>query len=345
VIQKHINIKELLKELSRTSKENSHFTRVSCYIDGFYLGQSAAPIQEFYRIMELNYIKDTSRDAVISFLDGRGQIMKEAFEKNDMIFRRGQDKAWFCVLPVGKHACINLSNHSQEPAYLAHESAVILRRLLPSLRVLDSRFMEIEMMQGIALQKVRANRGHGQWNEEIGSIFLDINDYSKHSENYGKDFNIFVSATYIPALVKIVSHLAAFESLIGDEVYLVVLKDVFSSELSTTDATFQAVSLIDDFVYAAGAELCRKSGYQMITLSIGVNVGVAAIISDSFRVRTTGRVINEAKRMLDEAGKAGILVHSQCTLPLQVQQKYSLSEIVSILNKKNFILARRLLRI
>lgn len=270
--------------------------------------------------------------------------MRQALVENQVVIGRGTtDQAWFLVVPIGKHACINLSDVGANSAFRAFESKEIVERLLPSIRALDRRLIELGVMQNLALQRLRSKRGDGRSDEEIGCIFLDVNDYSIFTEFAGNAFPAFIGDTYLPAMSRAVAQWGAPEHVVGDEVYFVIVQDFLPQGMSVTTALVEAIEGIDDFVFGEGANLCRAAGYEPVTVSIGANVGVATIICDALQVRTTGQVVNEAKRLLDEAGRNGICVHAGVNLDLS-QTSFQSSPPISYLRKKNLISGRRLRR-
>jgi hypothetical protein len=123
------DIRSTLDTLARLVSEETHFSRVSAYLDAFCLGREDSPGQSFIRVMEKGYRKDTSLDSVIRFDDGRGSAMKAAMETGRASLQRGgRDGAWFTVLPLSRMACINFSDDRETDAEPAHESLEVLTR-------------------------------------------------------------------------------------------------------------------------------------------------------------------------------------------------------------------------
>jgi class 3 adenylate cyclase len=344
LIEGNTPIRDLVTQVGRIVAGETEFPRVSAYIDAFCVGAHDHPHQVFLRVLDQGYKKDTQKDSVITFGEGRGMFMAQALETQSCVMRQGkQDKAWFISMAIGKHACLNLSHDSPSSSEQAFARLETLERLRPALQTLDRRLVAAGLEQSSTLQRLRSVRGDGSWEIEAGSIFVDINNYSKFSETFGLRFTGFVSNTYFPALVKAVSALALPEHVVGDEAHLLIVPDILPVEMDVAKGVVKSLSEIDRFVREAGAHLCENNGFDQLTLSIGVNVGRVTLVCDGIRVRTAGQVINEAKRLQDEAGKAGILVHGAVRLPIS-DSAYREGETFPILVKKNLITATRLLR-
>jgi len=343
-ISSQLSVNQVLAELAMISSREANFKRVSAYLDAFCLGRCDVPRKRFVRVSEHGYEKDTSKDTIIELGPESGAVMKQAMDSEQMLLRLGADGAWFLVVPLGPHACINLSNDKPGSEFDAYESEEAIRRLLPSLRAIDRRLIEQGMSQSGSFQKLRSKRGDGKWEEVIGSVFADINDYSKFSEHYGAPFTAFVSDAYLPSLIKYLSDYATPEHLKGDEVYFVILGDLLSPGTDINKGTLSAVSLIDAFAREDGASLCESAGFPILTVSIGASCGMATLVCDPVQVRTAGAEVNNAKRLQEAAGREGILLRSQCFVPFD-GFAFSFGEEINILQKKNLIQAIRLIRI
>jgi hypothetical protein len=340
IIESNASIDEILTQLASISSIETHFSRVSAYIDGFCLGMSEHPRQVFVRLMERGYSKETAIDRTIHFLDGRGSYMATATETEEITLRTGTfDKAFFLVVPIGRHACINLSDAVPASSFQAWESEEVIRRLHPALRTLNGRVLAQGFKQGLALEKLRLIRGDGRFDVTLGAVFSDVNNYSVLCEQYGAAFGEFVNAVYFPALTKAVSETAVPEIFRGDEIYLVSLSELRSKKLSNSEAVLKTLLDLHNFMRNEGAELCRSSGYDPITLSTGAAVGNAVVICDPIQVRTAGPTINEAKRLQEAAGAAAALVRTEGLDATSLD--YLLGEDEPVLVKKNFIRAKR----
>ena len=106
---------------------------------------------------------------------------------------------------------------------------------------------------------------------------------------------------------------------------------------SVEQATLNAVKIIRRFIENEGRNLCIASGYSPINVTMGVNVGVALVICDSIKVRTSGTVVNEAKRLQEAAP------HGKSLAKSSVFSKSVSSEVFGpefpILIKSNLIMA------
>ena len=160
VIESNIAIKSVLQEVAVITMRESKYGRVSSYVDGFCIGATESPGRSFFRVSEEGYKKDTTKDSVISFSEGRGAIMSEALSLARPILRTGlTDGAWFLVVPIGKHACINLSDDKPKSDFLAYESLEILQRIFLSLLSLERRLIDLGFQQGAAFAKVEIKEG------------------------------------------------------------------------------------------------------------------------------------------------------------------------------------------
>jgi hypothetical protein len=251
-IESNETVEKVLEQIASIAHSGTHFRRVSAYIDSFCLGHATEPSKTFYRVMERGYQKDTRKDQTIHFHELRGKTMAKAVESGNITLSRGaEDKAWYIIVPVGKHACINLSDTSAVSTFVACESLEIMSRLHPALQPLDRRLIEIGTKQSLALQKLRSLRGDGSWNELIGSIFIDVNNYSKLTDQYGNTFSTFVSEVYIPSLAKTVAQFACLEQTAGDGGYFVVISDLLPSGESIHSGAVRTVELLDLFMFGA----------------------------------------------------------------------------------------------
>jgi hypothetical protein len=335
-------VREILTQLASIVSGDTHFSRVSAYIDGFCLGFAEHPGVVYYRVMESGYQKNTVKDERIDFQEGRGTYMFEAIQKGEMVLRKSQrDDAWFIVVPLGKHACLNLSDSRPVSPYSAYESEELLKRLLPSLRTLNDKLIEHGMRQGFALEKLRSAKGDGKFDVEIGALFADINSYSTYTERYGTSFSDFVTAIYLPAMIKNLSKWVVPEFVRGDEIYFLSIKDLLKENDSTADAILNAAHELEKFTYNEGANLCKQNGFEPLTLSVGIAHGPAVLICDSIKVRTSGQTVNEAKRLQESAGKGETLVHVSLKA-LTENKGFKFGEEFPVLVKKNFIMAVKL---
>ena len=228
-LENRANVKEILVQIASIVFEQAHFTRVSAYVDGFCLGQIDQPHVSFVRVMESGYEDGAERSNEILFSEGQGVHMASALTRGALYLNKGKDLSWFINVPIGRHACLNLSDERPMPMRLALESLEILKLLTPALNSLNGRLIEFGTRQTFALERLRSTHGDGKWDTEIGSIFADINDYTSLSDRYGQSFSGFVGAIYFPALIKAVRDWAVAEFTRGDEIHLVIVKPLLQS--------------------------------------------------------------------------------------------------------------------
>lgn len=342
VIHAKSPLREIIAQLASITSSQTHFSRVSAYIDGFCVGYADQPRKVFYRVMESGYNKDTTKDSRIEFETGGGTIMAEATQGDSLSLKRGQkDNAWFIVVPLGKHACLNLSDDEPSSPYSAYESEEILRRLHPALKTLDGRLIDHGLRHGFALEKLRSILGDGKWERTVGATFADINNYSMYTERYGQSFGDFVTAVFFPALIKAIGKWAAPEFIRGDEIYLVSVKELVPENIRVEESTFRTIQSIQEFLDNEGAQLCKANGFEPITMSIGASVGPVTLICDAIKVRTAGHIVNEAKRLQEAAGSGTILVKSGI-FEIFPDSNCADQNAIPILVKKTFTMAKKI---
>lgn len=344
VIEAKSPIREILAQLATIVVGETRFSRVSAYVDGFCIGLCDRPFRTFARVMENGYRKNTAKDLTIEIGNDRGMHMISAMEQNSLLLRQGvNDKAWFIVVPIGRMACLNLSNDSPSSPYTAYESEEILRRLMPALSTLAGRLEDSAYRNSHALEKLRSIKGDGKWEDEIGVMFVDINEYSSMTDRFGHSFADFVSATYFPSLIKVLGKFAVPEFVRGDEIYFVSIRELIADGYQPSSATISAISMTQSFILNEGRALCLENGFPPIQMSVGANVGTATIICDPIKVRTTGQTVNEAKRLQEAAGTGKCLIKSE-TYDKHFLESVNLhiGEEIPILVKKNLIMARTL---
>ena len=130
----------------------------------------------------------------------------------------------------------------------------------------------------------------------------------------------------------------------GDEIYLIITNDLIPAEMNIESAALEVLASIDEFFQVQGSNLCVSFGFPPLTSSIGINIGIGWIISDSISVRTSGNIVNHAKRLQEEAGKDGILARSLIGLDLK-GSNYAFGDEILIQKKKQIIPAQKLLRL
>lgn len=338
-------LEELMSKVALLTGKASQFSRVSAYVDGFVLGATERQGEFFVRVFENGYNKETSLDSAVQFATGRGHLMQKAISSRDVLLGQGkQDQAWYAIVPIGSLACINISDDSKTKVSDVTQRAEILRRVMPALARLEERLSDYAVKQCLGLEKLRARFGKTNFERKVGCIFFDVDRYSVYTEQYGEIFSSFVSEIYLPALVKKVTPWAVPEYMRGDEIYFVSVEDLLPAgvliELATANALREAAS----FSLNEGRDLSVKNGFPPLTMKAGVAVGQASVICDSVKVRTSGQIINEAKRLMDTASEGQILFrvdpgNRNLTIDIEMSDEFV------ILQKKNLIYAREIIGI
>lgn len=322
------------------------FSRLSVYLDSYCLGTDSRPGQNFVRILESGYRKSTAEDSSISVREGRGLKMYEAITERKPLLRRSiSDKASFINVPIGPHVCLNLSDDGYKPDYVAEQSFAVVEELHAVLGGLADRFVEYGARTNVALERLRSEKGDGIWPVDMAAIFVDVCDFSHLTEQFGQPFAEFVSGTYLPALCRYVCDWAVREYSRGDEVYLVCLSGVTPGSSEVLTSCISCLGLLEEFADRVGSTLCHGSGFPTLQLSIGANIGKASLICDSFQVRTTGDMVNEASRLKDAAGKGEILVHKNLADLFPEEHRARLGKRVPILVKRTLVEAHTYLPI
>jgi hypothetical protein len=334
--------REVLSQLALAVHGETGFRRMSAYLDAFCLGMADEPGRELVRVAEAGYRGDTGPYGRIRFEEGRGPHMRAALERGHPALARGdRSEAWFTVVPVGHLACINLSDEAPAPEEEAWESLEAVERLLPALQVFGGALADVGAKRGKALDRLRAVHGDGRTEVQAGAVFADINDYSVLTERYGEPFSEFVASVYLPALVKAASPWAVPELLRGDEVYLVSLAELLPEGTAPREAALRTAQAVQAFARQEGAALSADHGFPALSLSVGANAGTVWLICDPITVRTSGRAINDAKRLQEAAPSGGTLAQADL-VPAGELERWEAGPAAPILVKKNLILAREL---
>ena len=141
-----------LREIGPALQAHSPFSRVSIYADAYALGLNDRPFERLVRIYERGYSKNTIPDREIEFVGHRGVHMKSALVAQKPVLKRGQmTNAWFCNIPVGKHAILNLSDANEGSSILAHEAYDLVERIFPALHIFSSRTCRIWCAHGLSI--------------------------------------------------------------------------------------------------------------------------------------------------------------------------------------------------
>jgi hypothetical protein len=307
------SLKEKLITVTKLLANQTHFMRLSFYVDAYAFGIHDRPKERWIRLSEKGYRKNTENDQFIDFKEGRGSYMSAALCSGKPQLHQGvSDGAWFSNIPIGGHAILNLSDDVALPAFLAMESFEVIERILPALNSIDNQLAEYGTRLSYALEGLRLVRGDGSWEESIGAIFLDINYYDDCVAKYGEPYAYFVSTVYLPAICNRVRRWAVREgNAAGDSVYLVIISSLMQESCSVYEGAYRALEEILRFIEGEGADMCRAQGYDPIQVQIGVNAGLANITADSFQVRTSGSVVNVAARLQKASSPGYVLAHTE----------------------------------
>lgn len=300
-----------LGEIASLISEATHFERASAYLDATVLGLRDKKFDTFVRVMERGYRnKETSRDRYVEFSEDRGGVMRKALEGRVPVLERGtRDGAWFMNLPVGDGACINLSDARPRADYLAYESFATLQRLLPSVRPLEDMLVPPSVKPEPGLEKLRDNYGLGTHQVEVGSIFVDVDDYDSNRIRFKDPYGLFIESIYFPALVRTVRQHAAREWTNRDELHLVCVSELLGGR-SIATAVHTVISEVFAFVNGEGAELCKTHGYDPVSLHVGASWGKGRLVSATDFVRIDGEPVTRASTLQKAAHRGGALVEA-----------------------------------
>lgn len=344
LLSSNIPATDLFREATLAVFSETTFKRFSIYIDSYCIGKSDRPLQRFERVEEYGYKKDTRMDREIAFSDGNGKVMQEAIAQGRIIFRQGFQDHWYCVIPIGRLGCINLSNDVVADPVAAHESFEIVSRLQSVLGSLADKLLAHTMRKSSFLNKIKTLRGYGEWPVQLGAIFLDLSDFSTCVNRYkmlhrGKDvFGPFVTGTYLPALIKAAGDFVQFEKSEGDLLYLVVLPDFLPANENVSIATTKVITSICSFVSNEGARLCNEAGFEPIDLCVGAYVGHGTIICDEYEVRTVGDTVNFAARLQSCAPRESVMVPEFLAKSFE-KENFTISSPREILENKDVLRA------
>lgn len=344
-IKRRTSLFSTLNEIGHLIGQETHFRRRSVYLDAYCLGRSTAPNEIGVRVMEFGYQKDTVDDQEIRFTENRGLLMRKAMDSGSLLQSKGQIEDAFVIIPIGKLACINLSDEIESNPNYIYESMAVIKRLLAPLAALEQRILEVAKAEDSLLAKIKAIKGFGTFPLKMGAIFVDVVDFSKQVSHYkllsqGDDpFGAFVVGKYLPALTRAVSDSAHLADTEGDKAFYLVLKEFLPDNESCLAATAKTVRKIMTFMNEEGASICAGVGFPAIKIRIGANFGNCTLICDESRVRAAGETINFAARMLDLA-PAGLCLASPELANEIENDNFSLGQVREILEKKDIVQAQ-----
>lgn len=335
--------RETLVKIADLLHESLGFPRITAYIDAHAAGEHDRSGEIFQRVMERGYTKDTTRDARVDFRDGRGQQMARALQGGTINEGIGTtDNVWYLNVPMGSLACLNLSDTRPQPRSVVRTARDALDSAMPLFNVFATKLADQAARQSVALERLRDIRGDGSFVMEIGTVFADINGYSRLGDMHGEPFTRFIGSVYLPALCMAVRPWAVREFSKGDELYLVSIPDLVDSKESMARAAINTAKAVARFSRNQGANLCRSAGFPVVTFSVAANSGPATVVCDPFQVRTTGETVIHAARLREAAPTDGILLHKNLIPHLDDSERQYLGEPSPILVKKTVLTAHAL---
>lgn len=308
VIRQDCSLETILDQTSKILRLDSRFLRVSVYLDRYILGQFPRPQVEFLRVCEFGYEKTTNEDQIMVFEENNGARMKQVLMSQELRLQKGEDKNWYAIIPIGKHACINLSVALDRSDYEANEGFLLLKEVYPSLKELETKILSLGIKTRLSMHKVRANLGIGEWKVQVGSVFIDVADYSKSVEQFGDPYAKFIGKAYFSALAKRLSDYAFTEFTKGDEIYFVILDEIIKGDTSFQQAIKETIFRIFRFMREDGPRIAAEHGFEPPVLRVGLNKGFANLISSEDEVKTLGNSVNIAKRLQESARKGEVLL-------------------------------------
>ncbi|MBI2519012.1 MAG: hypothetical protein HYV97_01285 [Bdellovibrio sp.] len=335
------NIKESLVEVGTILLERSGFSRLSIYVDDYCFGLNTQLGNKARRIYEFGYEKDTSIDSQIDFLTGKGGKMVESSKQGNITLQKGDDNSYYCIIPIGSVAWINLSDNKYKSNFHILESETSIKSIMSNLGVFSEKLIEYALKESYSIEKIKSSFGIGEHKLILGSVFIDIIDYSYNNHKYGAQDNEyvkFVDKVYFPALIKSVLKYAIPERFEGDEIYLIVTDKLNNNFENIAQRSALVVEEIVKFINTDGAVLCSKKGYPPISMSISLNVGEANLVCDQYSIRSSGASVNISSRLLQVCPKGKIMVSNSLAerfLNLSLKKKKEINLFV----KKDYIRA------
>jgi len=307
-----ISPQQLLTELGETCLEFTKFSRVSCYVDAFLLGQAPAPKQTLLRVHENGYQKNTFIDQSIHLAESRGLIMKSALESQAIQKGRGIDGGYFAVLPLGENIVINLSDDHEVSEQQYQLSLETVEKLRPGIESVTQKINELSTIGGNLFQRLQSQFSAGQFNTLTTGFMLDIHDYSAQCARYkvGSDdvYSRFVSRIYLPALARTIAGIAYPEKLEGDLIALVCFERLFNTTNQYHESVLAILQTLKDFQSNVGTELCIRNGFEPIQFSIACSESDSSVTIDEIQCRTAGDALTFARRILDACPRNSIAI-------------------------------------
>ncbi len=309
VIQTPLAASAKLAEISSLVSASTHFERASAYLDAYVLGLRDKSQETYVRVMERGYRKETSKDRYIEFSEDRGGVMRKALAGKVPVLEKGtRDGAWYVNVPIGSGACINLSDARPKADYLAYESFAILKRMLPSFLPLGEAFHPPSVKGALGLEAVRDKRGLGTFEVELGSVYVDVDDYDSNRVRFKDPYGLFIESIYFPALVRKASPFAVREWTNRDELHLVCLDELLPGKAGIAAAAHNLIGEVFEFAAGEGAALCAAHGYDPVSLHVGASWGKGRLVCATDFVRVDGEPVQRAATLQKAANRGGALV-------------------------------------
>lgn len=331
VLKDKQDVPNLIQGIREVLFLHSHLPTITAYIDGMIIGKTDS-VGEIFSL-----IAGDAPHEIKANDEQFGKFMFKSIDSGKAIIEKGKrDNNWFIVLPIGSYCCLNLTTPSRVTDYHAYETFDLLKKIQPWLDTAVSKMIELSHRQNGSLQKLRSLMEPGSYTKTTGAIFIDIADYSKHTETFGNDYPAFISSVYFPTLIKAISNWAIPEVVRGDEIYFVILKELCNESYSTDKQLINSLRKLLSFIENDGRTLCIAHGYPVTEMRIGLSLGEANIVVDDVQVRTSGDHINRAKRLQESAAKNEIWIESAV-----ISQE--LHDSLILLSKKNLIVKKNII--
>lgn len=230
---------------------------------------------------------------------------------------------------------IRLFTKTKYPEYVIHEAVDILSIAITALKAFETFLVNSTSSMNQSLSKLRASMGEGVHDRQIGAIFIDIVDYSKHTESLGNDYTTFISSNVIPLLIQEAKNEALPEVVRGDEVLFVVCTETCRDE-NISSATEACVAKLMRAIDSTVFNLCKEYGFPKVEVRLGFTVGEGTLVVDSIQVRSSGDHINRAKRLQDVCKKNEVWT-DQTTISSFEPKSLVVIKNTQIVVKKNII--------
>lgn len=331
-----LEIKNILVQISNVALNYSDFNSGSVFIDSFLTGVNKKLFHDYIKVsdvVEKSEIKD-----FISIEDEEYAWILKSLKEDRIIIHKEDKRIYSICIPLSQLAFILIPKVTIMNIKKLEHRIEILYLILPALRQVKEKLTNYSWKQCLLLENLRSKYGNRRIDQKAGCIFLDIDKYSEYNEKYGNCFSSFVSEVYLPSLLRKIGNFAAAEHMSGDELYLVVLKDLIPKGMDIDQAFAETILLCNEFSKNEGANLCLSNGLPALTIKIGATIGLVTIICDEIKVRTAGQAVNEACRLMQYASKGQIILKDD-SLTQGLLHNFIVEASLLVLQKKNLIRA------